>query len=45
MVITPLKVIRPSTLVSYRGAGLRRFGLYPRDLTDTLADQYPQTVK
>lgn len=42
--ITPLEVIRPLTLVSYRSAGLRRFGLYPRDLTDTLADEYPQTV-
>lgn len=43
--ITPLEVTRPLTLVSYRGAGLRRFGLYPRDLTDTLASEYSATVR
>ncbi len=42
--ITRLEVIRPLRLVSYRSAGLGRFGLHPRDLTDTLADEYPRTV-
>ena len=43
--LTPLEVVQPLHLVSFRGAGLRRFGLHPRDLTDTDASQYQHTVK
>lgn len=45
MVLSAIEVRTPVDLASFHSDGLRRFGLYPRDLTDTPKRTYPYTVK
>jgi hypothetical protein len=42
--VSELKTLRPLRLAKFHSTGLRCFGLYPRDLTDTRPTTYPQTV-
>lgn len=44
-VLTALEVVRDIEVASFHSAGLRRFDLYARDLTDTGRKAYPQTVR
>ena len=40
-----IEVTRDLSVVSFHSDGLRRLGLYPRDLTDTDMNEYPRTVR
>lgn len=44
-VLTALEVVRDIEVAAFHSAGLRRFGLYASDLTDTGRAAYPQTVR
>lgn len=44
-VLSVIEVTRDLRVVSFHSDGLRRFGLYPRDLTDTDVTRYPHTVR
>lgn len=44
-ILSALTVATAMTVASFHSDGLRRFGLFPADLTDTLPTAYPDTVR
>ncbi|MDQ6659030.1 MAG: RES domain-containing protein [Actinomycetota bacterium] len=44
-VLTAIEVTADLAVAAFRSDGLRRFGLFPADLTDTNPSEYPETVK
>lgn len=44
-VLTAIELVSDLEVVSFHGVGLRKFGLYARDLTDTDREAYSRTVQ
>lgn len=44
-ILSAIRITTDLTLASFHSDGLRRYGLYPADLTDTDSTTYPHTVR